>query len=97
MGQKFGYLVVHDIPQDLIIDPEVGMHQNIPQTCDFAPLNVWHVTSKLIGYTLCGLTDDLQVTNHRIIGPLVGNEGSAIHPGCVALHLLTARFHIVKI
>jgi hypothetical protein len=53
--------------------------------------------SKVIGYTLCGLAYDLQVTHHRIIGPIIGNEGRAIHPGCVALHLLTARFHIVKI
>jgi hypothetical protein len=95
--QELWNLVVYDVPQDLVIDSEVCMRQNIAQTCDSAPFNTWHVMSRLIGYTLCCLADNLQVTHHRIIGPIVGEKGGAIHPGSVTLHLLTAHLNIVKI
>ncbi len=55
LGEEWADLMLKDIPNYLLVQAEVPMNGNIPQTCDLAPLNLRIALSDMMRDLLCGL------------------------------------------
>ena len=65
---------VKDTPDDLQIDPEVVVYNPMAQPDDFRPFDVGELRFELLGQTIRGLPDNLEISHDGILGFLIGHE-----------------------
>ena len=68
-----------DFPDNLTVDAEILVHDPVAKPHDKGPFNVATSVARRICKAARSLTDDLQVSNHRIDGFPIGEE---ILPPC---------------
>ena len=86
LGKQLRHLVLHDVPDDLLINCEVVMDDKVTEAGNLAPLYRGVLVSELLGYLFDGLSDDRQVAQHGVQGLLVRDE---FLEGCPAVNRAT--------
>lgn len=94
---QFGDLVLNDIPEDSIVDPEIGMGNDITETGRFAPIDFRHQYLDGRRDILCSFTDDLKITHNGIIGLLIGRKLPAGHSISVCPDLAATSEDVIEI
>ena len=72
--------MTHEIPDDLVVDPEILVNEQISQPGDPPPRHLWMLGAELFWHVLDGLADDLEIAHHCIDCPRVLAERVNVNP-----------------
>ena len=65
------HLVQHYVPENVVVDPEIGVGEHVPQPGYLSPFNVRPLTPEFVRYVLDRFTDYLQIPNYRVVSSLI--------------------------
>lgn len=71
-------LALDDMPDELLVDPDVIMDDPIPQTAHLAPGNIGMPALEFLGQVVRGFANDLQISHHRVDRPIVSQKSRAV-------------------
>jgi hypothetical protein len=77
-------LVLHDVPEDCQVDPEIVVNEDVSEGDDLAPVGFRAGLTERLGDAASRFSNDLQVPDDGVHGLFVGLEGSEIHRPDVA-------------
>ena len=66
--------VLHHVPHQLVVHPEVVVNQAVAHSSHPTPVNVWIPGAKVAWHLLRGLADDFQTANKGPTERWIGNE-----------------------
>lgn len=89
-------LVRNDIPEDIFVDPEVLVDYDVSEGRDLPPFKWWESRAGLFGNVLGGLSDDFEISQHGIIGFLVGEKLFPFNTGCEAQNFIARSMNILE-
>jgi hypothetical protein len=62
---------MNDLPDYFNIDAEIVVDYSVSQADDFVPFHFRMFSLELVRQTVCGLTNNLKIPDHRVDGLLV--------------------------
>jgi hypothetical protein len=66
-----GQICMHDLPDNLKVNPEVFMNNSMAQPDDFVPFEARMSFLKVNRQPICGLAYNLKISDYRVNGLLV--------------------------
>jgi hypothetical protein len=97
LGEEWSNLILKDVPNYLLVQAEVPMNGDIPQTCDLTPLDLRIALSDIGRDLLGGLTQDHQVVNDGIVDHFIRSESVKVQVLCITQKLPAGGLDVLKI
>jgi hypothetical protein len=86
-----------NIPDNFIVNGEVGMGKDVSQSGNFAPFDLGMAIAQVVRNIFDGFADDLQIMGNGIEGTFICNKSLWCQVGGVALDFTDAGEDVVKV